>query len=95
MLPDKRGRFGIYGGKYVPETLMPLLAELEEAYKEAKKDKSFKKEFQYYRAKPGRYQHLSSTCEMPDHPLFYLISWSVATHAGVQSNPAAREITQD
>ena len=48
MLPDKRGRFGIYGGKYVPETLMPLLAELEEAYKEAKKDKSFKKEFQYY-----------------------------------------------
>jgi len=48
MLPDKRGRFGIYGGKYVPETLMPLLAELEEAYKEAKRDKSFKKEFQYY-----------------------------------------------
>jgi tryptophan synthase beta chain len=48
MLPNKRGRFGIYGGKYVPETLMPLLAELEEAYKEAKRDKSFKKEFQYY-----------------------------------------------
>ncbi len=48
MLPDKRGRFGIYGGKYVPETLMPLLAELEQAYKEAKRDRAFQKEFRYY-----------------------------------------------
>lgn len=30
--PDKLGRFGRFGGKYVPETLMPALAELEEAF---------------------------------------------------------------
>jgi len=47
-LPDRSGRFGIYGGKYVPETLMPLLSELEEAYKEAKRDPEFKKELSYY-----------------------------------------------
>ncbi len=34
-LPDERGRFGDYGGRFVPETLMPALAELEEAYREA------------------------------------------------------------
>ncbi|HDD35729.1 MAG TPA: tryptophan synthase subunit beta [Candidatus Desulfofervidus auxilii] len=47
-LPDKKGHFGVYGGKYVPETLMPLLTELEEAYKKAKKDKEFEKTFKYY-----------------------------------------------
>ncbi|HID33738.1 MAG TPA: tryptophan synthase subunit beta, partial [Anaerolineae bacterium] len=35
-LPDARGRFGPYGGQFVPETLMPALAELERAYAEAK-----------------------------------------------------------
>ncbi|CAD7779126.1 MAG: Tryptophan synthase beta chain [Candidatus Methanoperedenaceae archaeon GB37] len=48
MLPDKKGHFGVYGGKYVPETLMPLLEELERAYKKAKRDSAFKKEFHYY-----------------------------------------------
>lgn len=43
--PDKRGHFGIFGGRYVPETLMPCLLELEEAYNEAKKDKNFRQEF--------------------------------------------------
>ncbi|GAG34869.1 unnamed protein product, partial [marine sediment metagenome] len=33
-LPDKRGHFGAFGGKFVPETLMPALKELEEAYLE-------------------------------------------------------------
>lgn len=41
----KKGRFGIYGGQYVPETLMPALLELEAAYNKAKKDKSFQAEF--------------------------------------------------
>jgi len=41
----KKGRFGIYGGQYVPETLMPALLELEEAYKSAKKDRDFQAEF--------------------------------------------------
>ncbi len=42
--PDKRGHFGLYGGRYVPETLMPAIKELEEAYRQAKKDPEFKKE---------------------------------------------------
>lgn len=48
VLPDKKGHFGEFGGKYVPETLMPELAELEKAYGEAKKDKSFNDELKYY-----------------------------------------------
>lgn len=39
--PDTAGRFGKFGGKYVPETLIPALAELEVAYKEAIADPSF------------------------------------------------------
>src|ERR1035438_1717200 len=39
------GRFGPYGGRYVPETLMAALQELEAAYAEARKDKSFRKEY--------------------------------------------------
>jgi tryptophan synthase beta chain len=39
--PDQRGRFGIYGGRFVAETLMPLILELERAYEEAKDDPAF------------------------------------------------------
>lgn len=46
--PDKRGHFGIYGGRYVPETLMPALKELEEAYAHYKNDREFKQEFRFY-----------------------------------------------
>jgi len=46
MLPDERGYFGDYGGKFVPETLMPVLDELVTAYKEAKADKAFWSEFE-------------------------------------------------
>lgn len=46
--PDKMGRFGKFGGKFVPETLMPALEELEEAYLAAKDDPEFNKEFVYY-----------------------------------------------
>src|ERR1700683_4356322 len=45
-LPDNRGHFGEFGGKYVAETLMPALAELEKAYKEARRDPAFKRELQ-------------------------------------------------
>ena len=44
-LPDSRGYFGEFGGRFVPETLMPALDELETAYKEAKRDPSFWAEF--------------------------------------------------
>ena len=47
-IPDKRGRFGEYGGRYVPETLMPALLELEQAYLKAKQDRRFQAEFEYY-----------------------------------------------
>ena len=45
MLPDNKGYFGDYGGKFVPETLMPALDELETAYEKAKRDSSFWAEF--------------------------------------------------
>jgi tryptophan synthase beta chain len=43
--PNARGYFGRYGGKFVPETLMRALTELEQLYRDAKHDASFKKEF--------------------------------------------------
>ena len=46
--PDEKGYFGKFGGRYVAETLMPLIMEVEKEYKLAKKDRSFKKEFEYY-----------------------------------------------
>lgn len=49
-LPDKRGYFGPFGGKFVPETLMNALDELEREYNKAKQDRSFKKELDYYLA---------------------------------------------
>ena len=47
-IPDKRGRFGKYGGQYVPEILMPAMLELEEVYAHVRRDRSFQKEFQEY-----------------------------------------------
>lgn len=45
-LPDTQGRFGCFGGKYVPETLMPALAELEAAYQQYRNESSFQAELQ-------------------------------------------------
>ena len=42
--PDERGHFGIYGGRFVAETLMPLILDLEKAYTDAKADPAFQKE---------------------------------------------------
>ena len=44
----KDGRFGEFGGKYIPETLVPAIEELEEYYLKFKNDKNFKKELDYY-----------------------------------------------
>lgn len=44
----KQGRFGDYGGRYIPETLVPAIEELEENYLKFKDDKNFKKELDYY-----------------------------------------------
>jgi len=48
MLPNKKGYFGEFGGRFVPETLMYALEELEKAYFEAKKDKAFQQQLNYY-----------------------------------------------
>ncbi|KIH77110.1 tryptophan synthase, beta chain [Geoalkalibacter ferrihydriticus] len=46
--PDSRGHFGQFGGRYVAETLMPALIELEQAYADARKDPAFEAEFTDY-----------------------------------------------
>jgi tryptophan synthase beta chain len=48
--PDERGHFGNYGGRFVAETLMPLILELERAYAAAKQDPAFKREMDGYLA---------------------------------------------
>ena len=47
-LPDPDGHFGNFGGRFVAETLMPLILELEQAYKDAKADPAFQKELDYF-----------------------------------------------
>ncbi len=55
MLPDERGYFGAYGGRYVPEVLMSVLEELLAAYLDARSDHGFQEEFnQYLRHYVGR-----------------------------------------
>ena len=68
LLPDKNGRFGIYGGRYVAETLVPALEELSEQYELIKKDKKFLKEFKDdlkdYVGRPSPYilQNVGQNC---------------------------------
>src|SRR5882724_2779879 len=47
-VPDSQGRFGPYGGQYVPETLMHALRQLTEHYEAAREDAEFQKQFHYY-----------------------------------------------
>lgn len=47
-LPDEHGHFGRYGGRYIPETLMPAAEELERIYRALHNDSSFQQEFRYY-----------------------------------------------
>ncbi|MBF0595117.1 MAG: tryptophan synthase subunit beta [Candidatus Omnitrophica bacterium] len=47
-MPDKNGHFGAFGGRYVPETLMTLLLDLEKEFARCWKDPAFKKEFRFY-----------------------------------------------
>jgi len=48
MLPDRRGHFGPYGGRFVPETLMPALLELEREYRRIRRDPEFRRELAWY-----------------------------------------------
>lgn len=47
-LPDEAGHFGVYGGRYIPETLIPAAEELARTYAEVRKDKAFQEELSYY-----------------------------------------------
>ena len=54
-LPDRKGHFGMFGGRYVAETIMPALEELEAAYRAIRRDKAFQAEFRdYLRQYSGR-----------------------------------------
>ena len=59
--PDSEGHFGIYGGRYVAETLMPLILDLETAYEEARDDPAFAGEFErllgHYVGRPSPLYH--------------------------------------
>ena len=46
--PDEKGYFGSFGGRYVSETLMPLILEVEQEYYKIKNDNDFKKELDHY-----------------------------------------------
>jgi tryptophan synthase beta chain len=70
--PDATGHFGQFGGRYVPETLMPVLFELEKAYLQLRDDPTFRKELDYL---------LSEYVGRPT-PLFYAQRLSQAIHNG-------------
>ena len=65
--PDADGHFGIYGGRYVAETLMPLILDLEKAYEAAKDDPEFAEEFErllgHYVGRPSPLYHAERLSE--------------------------------
>src|SRR5437016_5096446 len=65
--PDERGLFGIYGGRFVAETLMPLILELEKAYNDAKADPAFQAELddflEHYVGRPSPLYHAERLTE--------------------------------
>ncbi len=75
-VPDARGRFGAYGGRYVPETLMAPLEELERAYNEARADASFQKELddmlRNFAGRPTPLQFASRLTQHLGGPRIYL-----------------------
>ena len=64
-MPDERGHFGQFGGRYVAETLMPLILDLEKAYNEAKADPAFQGELNYlakhYAGRPSPLYHAAGS----------------------------------
>jgi tryptophan synthase beta chain len=76
MMPDSRGRFGPYGGRYVPETLVAPLEELERAYTEAREDPKFQAELdsllRNFAGRPTPLQFASRLTEHLGGPRIYL-----------------------
>src|SRR6202041_446465 len=76
MVPDARGRYGRYGGRYVPETLMAPLEELERAYAEARADTSFQSQLDKllhdFAGRPTPLQFASRLTEQFGGPRIYI-----------------------
>lgn len=74
LLPDRMGRFGPFGGRYVPETLMPAVDELELAYREAKRDRAFRQELKAllkdYVGRPTPLRQAYQMSEVVGFPVF-------------------------
>ncbi len=67
-MPDASGHFGLYGGRYVAETLMPLILEVEKAYEASKQDAAFAEELTYlYKHYIGRPSPLYYAARMTEH----------------------------
>jgi tryptophan synthase beta chain len=75
-VPDKKGYFGRYGGRFVPETLMPALLELEKSYLASKKDREFQEEFLHllktYVGRPTPLYYAKRLTEQLGGPKIYL-----------------------
>ena len=75
-VPDARGRYGAFGGRYVPETLVAPLEELERAYAEARADQSFQEELddllRNFAGRPTPLQFASHLTEILAGPRIYL-----------------------
>jgi tryptophan synthase beta chain len=73
-VPDAAGRFGPFGGRYVPETLIPAIAELAQAYQEARRDRSFQREFHTYLSdyvgRPTPITHAARLSEVVGQPVY-------------------------
>ena len=76
VMPDAKGRFGAFGGRYVPETLVAPLEELESAYAAAREDKSFQAELntllRTFAGRPTPLQFASRLTELLGGPQIYL-----------------------
>jgi len=75
-VPDERGKFGPYGGQFVPETLMPALEQLIQAYAEAQQDPDFTDEFEHllksYVGRPSPLTHAKRLSNMLGGAQIYL-----------------------
>ncbi len=76
VIPDKIGHFGEYGGKFIPETLMPALDQLEIEYEKARNDSKFNDELKYYLkeyvGRPSPLYYAKRLSEMLKGPRIYL-----------------------
>lgn len=75
-MPDKNGRFGSYGGRFVPETVMPALIELEKSYRDLQADTGFQAEVEFYfneyAGRPTRLYHAAKLTQHYGRGQIYL-----------------------